>query len=141
MTGPYDDIIHLPHHTSTTRSPMPLQDRAAQFAPFAALTGYDTVISETARLTDYQIELEEDDQIDLDRRLAFLLQHRDAHPLISVTHFVPDSHKAGGTYITTKGHLKKVDEYSRQLVLSGGISIPLEHIAAIESDQLPDILW
>lgn len=109
--GPYDDIINLPHHTSTTRPRMPRENRAAMFSPFAALTGYEAAIKETARLTDERIELSENMIEDLDAKLAILAEKVEEHPKIAVTYFRSDAKKAGGAYVTTAGALKKIDEY------------------------------
>ncbi len=140
MADPYDDIIDLPHHVSAKHARMPLQDRAAQFAPFAALTGYGAAIKETGRQTDPQLELEEDDRVILDRRQAFLCSILDEQPVISVTYFVPDARKAGGSYVTTEGPLKRVDEFARQLIFFDGTKISLDAVTAIESDCFSHLL-
>ena len=103
MTEDYSDIINLPHHVSHNHPQMPMMARAAQFAPFAALTGYDTVIHETARLTDKQVKLEEYDNERLNRMFAELMSILDNHPKITVSYFLPDERKAGGSYNTTSG--------------------------------------
>ena len=133
-THPYNDIMHLPHHVSTTRARMPGIDRAAQFAPFAALTGYDTVIQETGRLTDRRIELTEDSRTALDRKQQLLLDNMADRPEVSVTYFVPDERKAGGAYVTVTGRVKKVDDYQRLLLLTDGTKIPLDEILDMESE-------
>lgn len=133
MTGPYDDIIHLPHHVSPTRPRMSTIDRAAQFSPFAALTGYDAAIRETVRMTDTKNELDEDTQAMLNRKQAYLLERIAEHPALSITFFVTDMKKAGGTYITVTGNLKKLDEYERMMIFTDGAKIPLDDIAEIES--------
>ena len=135
MSGPYDDIIHLPHSTSKNRPRMSIHDRAAQFSPFAALSGHAAAIAETARLTDRKLELDEDTKAGLDRRQAILLEHISERPEITVTWFRPDERKSGGAYITTTGRLKKIDEIERVLVLTDGIRIPLEDVASLESDS------
>lgn len=138
MTGPYDDIIDLPRPVSRTRPRMPVRDRAAIFSPFAALAGHGAAIAETARLTDQKAELDEDARAELDRRQAALLEHIDQQPEIAVTWFQKDEKKTGGSYVTTAGRLKKLDDARRALVLTDGTAIPLEDIAALESACLGD---
>lgn len=121
----YDDIIDLPHHVSRKHPPMPLFDRAAQFAPFAALNGHEAAIKETARLTEAEIELDEDSKELLDIRLRQLQEHLAEHPEVSVTYFRPDEKKAGGVYETVTGKVKKVDEYVGELVFTDGRRIGL----------------
>ena len=120
----YDDIINLPHHVSKNHPPMPMMNRAAQFAPFAALTGYDAVINETGRLTDGFIELDENKTETLNRRIAELMEEIDGHPLVTITFFKPDERKAGGSYSTVSGQLKKVDEFYQLLVMENDTVIP-----------------
>lgn len=130
----YDDIIDLPHHVSATRSRMSMIDRAAQFSPFAALTGYDAAIKETGRLTDERIELSEESRAVLDRKQQLLLDNLADRPEVSVTYFVPDERKAGGAYVTVTGRVKKVDDYQRLLLLTDGTKIPLDEILDMESE-------
>jgi len=134
MTSPYPyaDIIHLPHHISKKHRPMPLADRAAQFSPFAALTGYDDVINETARLVDQKTELSEDARLLLDRKLHTLSINIDEQPEINITYFVPDTKKDGGAYLSVYGMLKKIDPIHRELVLTDGTSISFEDILDID---------
>ncbi len=139
MTGPYDEIIHLPHHVSSTRPRMSMIDRAAQFSPFAALVGYDAEIKEAGRLTERKRTLDEDIQAVLSRKQAYLLERIAEHPLLSVTFFVPDKKKAGGAYMTMTGNLKKVDEYERMMIFTDGMKIPLDDVAEIESVLLRDM--
>lgn len=134
MSGKYDDIIDLPHHVSATRPQMSMIDRAAQFSPFAALTGYDAAIKETGRLTDEKIEIDEDTKASLDMKQAYLMEIIDEQPEISVTYFLPDTKKTGGAYVTVTGNLKRFDEYERLLILTNGKKIPMDDIADIESD-------
>lgn len=134
MGGQYDDIINLPHHISATRPQMSMIDRAAQFSPFAALTGYDAAIKETGRLTDEKIELDEDTKAALDMKQAYLLEIIDDQPEITVTYFLPDTKKSGGAYVTVTGNLKRFDEYERLLILTNGKKIPMDDIADIECD-------
>lgn len=139
MSGPYDDIIQLPHPTSAKHPRMPLSDRAAQFSPFAALSGHGEALAETARLTDRQIELSEDDKAVLDQKQHILLEHIKEHPQISVTWFQPDEKKDGGQYITTTGRLKRIDEFNQVLLLAGDIKIPLIYVVDLSSETLPNM--
>ena len=136
----YDDIIHLPHHVSKTRPQMSLEDRAAQFSPFAALTGYDAAILETGRLTEDKLELGEETQAILDRKQRYLAEIIDTKPEITVTYFVPDEKKSGGAYSTVTGFLKRIDEYERVLMLTDGRKIQLDAIIDIESDEFENVL-
>ena len=133
MSGPYDDIINLPHPTSKRHPRMPIRDRAAIFSPFAALSGHGAAIAETARLTERRMELDEDSRAELDRKQAVLLEHMDEQPEITVTWFQPDEKKDGGAYLTATGRLKKLRELERLLVLADGTEIPLEDVVALES--------
>lgn len=130
----YDDIIDLPHHVSPTRPRMSMIDRAAQFSPFAALTGYDAAIKETGRLTDQRIELSEDSRAALDRKQQLLVECLADQPEVSVTYFIPDERKSGGAYVTVTGIVKKVDDYQRLLLLTEGTKIPLDDILELESE-------
>ena len=133
MSGPYDDIINLPHPTSQRHPRMPIHDRAAIFSPFAALSGHGAAIAETARLTERRMELDEDTRAELDSKQAVLLEHIDEQPEITITWFQPDEKKDGGAYLTTTGRLKKLRELERLLVLADGAEIPLEDVVALES--------
>ena len=133
MSGPYDDIINLPHPTSQRHPRMPIRDRAAIFSPFAALSGHGAAIAETARLTERRIELDEDTRAELDRRQAVLLEHMDKQPEVTVTWFQPDERKDGGVHLTTIGRLRKLREPERILLLTDGTEIPLEDVVALES--------
>lgn len=135
MSGPYDDIINLPHPTSIKHPRMSIQNRAAIFSPFAALSGHAGAIAETARLTERRMELDEDTKAELDRRQAILLEHIREQPEITVTCFQPDELKEGGAYLTTTGRLKKIDPIERTLVLLGGIRIQLEDVINLESSH------
>ena len=131
---PYDDIIHLPHPTSTKHPRMPIRDRAAIFSPFAALSGHSAAIAETARLTDRRLELDEDARAELDRRQQVLWEHLAERPEVSVTWFRPDGKKDGGAYVTSTGRLKRIDEVERTLVLTDGTVIALDDVMGIDSD-------
>ena len=128
MSGKYDDIINLPHPTSKRFSRMPLEERAAQFSPFAALTGYDAVIRETARLTDRRVELDECRRQELDAALRDLAARLDSRPEVLVTYFLEDTRKEGGEYVHVSGRLKKIDSFSRVLVLEDGTMIPIDDV-------------
>ena len=130
--GKYDDIIDLPHHISATRPRMPMDDRAAQFMPFRALTGYEDAVHETARLTEERVELTEDEKAVLDGKLQRLTDRLDSHPQVTLTWFQPDKKKAGGAYITTTGQLKKIDDFAGVLILLSGERIFIEDILDIQ---------
>ena len=133
---PYEDIVDLPHHVSKKRPQMPLIDRAAQFAPFAALTGYDAAIKETGRLTEAQIEMDEDRKIELDRVLRVLIEKHVQNPEVSITYFQPDEKKDGGAYVTVTGQVRKIDDFERTVMLMDGREIPIDLITAIERNEL-----
>ena len=132
----YQDMIELPHHVSKTHARMPVQDRAAQFAPFAALTGHHEAVKETARLTDERIELDEYCKAGLDRKLREIRECLESEPRVSVTYFLPDSYKAGGSYVTAEGYVKKIDEYEGLLLMEDGTRIRVEDIIELEGQDL-----
>lgn len=134
MKNPYDDIIHLPHPTSRKHPRMSAHDRAAQFAPFAALTGYDSSIAEAARLTNRKIELDEYSKDALNEKLSVIQEQLDIQPEVSVTYFQSDHKKSGGSYITATGCVKKIDTYEHVLVFRDAKKIPIEDIFAIEGE-------
>ena len=129
----YDDIIDLPRPKSAHES-MPMSDRAAQFSPFAALTGYEDAIDETARLTDARVELGESAVEELERALAGIAAHISERPEITVTYFVPDGRKEGGAYMTCTGALKRIDELERALVFADGARIAVGDIFFVEDN-------
>lgn len=131
-TTKYDDILYLPHPVSKKHSQMSLADRAAQFSPFAALTGHEDAIRETARLTDERIELDENRKRILNEKLLLILELISHRPVVSITYFQPDKKKEGGAYITVSGNLKKLDEYHRLLELTDGVQIPIDEIYELE---------
>lgn len=133
-TDQYDDIIHLPHHVSRRHARMSRLDRAAQFSPFAALTGFDATIAETGRLTDRSIELDESRKEMLNQHLRYLLSVIGQQPGVRVTYFREDERKAGGAYVTVTGRVKKVDAYEHAIVLMDGTVIPMELVRDIEVD-------
>ena len=130
--GKYDDIINLPHHVSATRPHMPMIDRAAQFQPFRALSGYEDAVQETARLTDEKIELTEDEKALLDAWLQRLADEIGGQPKVTLTYFQPDKRKAGGAYVTVTGQLKKIDDLEGALILLDGGRVQIENILTIQ---------
>ena len=130
----YKDIINLPHKQSNKRPHMPLLDRAAQFAPFAALTGYDDAVKETARLTDRQIEIGEDTKIALNERLRIAMEQIENHPVITVTYFMADSRKNGGAYVKHTGVIKKIDECERKVIFRDQMVIPIDCIYEMDGE-------
>ena len=124
METPYDDIMQMPHPDSSRHTRMPLRNRAAQFAPFSALTGYQEAVQETARLTDRRMELDEDAKAALDERLRMVRAHLGEPCEWTFTYFVPDSKKSGGAYVTVSGVVKRLDTCERTVVLQNGIGIP-----------------
>ncbi len=133
MRRSYEDIINLPHHVSPKHPQMSMEDRAAQFSPFAALNGHESVISETGRLTERKIELAEDARAELDFKQSVLAEMAGEQPAVNVIYFEPDARKSGGKYVTACGRLRKLDEYERILVLTDGTKISLDDVLDIES--------
>ncbi len=131
MNSPYADIIHLPHHVSQNHPQMPMHDRAAQFAPFAALTGYDDSIAEAGRLTTERRELSEQEQNELNRRFDFLINRLKGSSEVDIVHFVPDVRKPGGEYQTTTGSIKNISLPERIITLDTGVIIHLDDISYI----------
>lgn len=131
MDNKYAHILNMPHHTSKTRPRMSLSRRAAQFAPFAALTGYEAVIEETARQTEDAVCLDESQVARIDRCLQRLKEEIGRHPAVWVKVFCPDARKAGGSYRVIRGKVKKIDELLQKMVLNSGETIPFEHIVQI----------
>ncbi len=132
---PYDDILYLPHHTSATRPRMPALDRAAQFSPFAALTGYDDVIQETARLTDRPADLDENRKEFLNEKLQMVAEMIEERPEITLTYFEPDERKTGGAYVSVTGRVEKLDEIRCVLVLKDGTAVSFSQIYELESGR------
>lgn len=158
----YDDIINLPHHVSSKHPPMPALDRAAQFSPFAALTGHTEAIKETARLTEEQIELDEDSKEILNEQLLLLknsikngntrnnrnnnenienseasevFEDPTALPEVTVTYFKPDEKKTGGSYVTFTGTVKKFNEYERTIIFDSGETILIDRLIKISQNS------
>lgn len=134
MTHRYDDIIHLPHPSSAKRPRMPRANRAAQFAPFAALSGYEDTVSETARLTDRMIEPDEDSLALLNDRLHALAADS-SRPEVLFTVFEPDERKEGGAYVEIRGRIRRVDEAARMLMLTDRSTLAMERILRIDFPQ------
>lgn len=131
----YDDIIELPHHVSRVHPAMPIRDRAAQFAPFAALTGYEDALREAARLTDCRPELDESRRAELDLVLQQLKDDIKSSPPISIKYFKPDEKKDGGACLCLSGRVKRIDEYSRALTMDSGTVIPMENILELWPEE------
>lgn len=139
MKNSYDDIIHLPHPTSTAHARMSTASRAAQFAPFSALTGHDAAVKEAARLTDRQTELEEGELANLNSKLQILADHRAERPEVSIIYFRPDMKKAGGAYVRTTGIVKKVDDFEGVISLVSGEQIAFERILEVVCDLFQEL--
>ena len=134
MKHPYDDIIDLPHHVSKRHPQMSMYNRAAQFAPFAALTGHDAAITEAARLTDAEHELSESDAEVLNRKLEYILQNLKDNIFVEVEYFQPDDKKAGGSYRTKTGYVKKSNPLAGTLVMDDGSLIQIRYIKDIKGN-------
>ena len=134
-THKYDDIIDLPHHVSPKRAGMPMLDRAAQFSPFSALTGYEDVIEESGRLTEVSTELTESARQVLNEKLLRLQEKQADRPAVTVTFFRPDDRKAGGSYVTVTGNVRRVDDCLQVLCLTDGTAIPMDAIYEIVMDR------
>ena len=130
----YDDIIVLPHPISVKHTQMAREDRAAQFSPFAALTGYDEAISETQRLTETKKELDEDVKTRLNEKIAVLATRIAEHPVVKITYFKEDGKKEGGAYLTIVGAVRKVKEFEKILQMEDGTEIPLADVSGIEGE-------
>lgn len=135
MKGPYDDIITLPHPTSRRHPRMPAADRAAQFAPFAALTGYAAAVKETARETEAFTELAEDEAMALDRQLRLLEERVRQRPWVVLTCFQPDQRKAGGAYVEVRGRVKRLDATAGAITLEDGREVPISYILEIKEED------
>ncbi len=130
----YDDIINLPHHVSKRHPQMPLLNRAAQFSPFAALTGHEDAIRETARLTESFTELDEDQKKMLDAQLQMIRENLEREPECEITYFRPDEKKNGGSYVTACGRIKKIDEFAHRILFTDGKALPMQHLFAIRGE-------
>lgn len=129
--GKYDDIINLPRHVSKKHPQMSLEARSAQFAPFAALTGYDEQIQETTRVTSHRKDLNEELKIILDKKIKIIQERINTKPEITITYFLPDSKKSGGEYVTVIGKVIKINLYKQLIVLEDKTEIPIEDVSEI----------
>ena len=127
----YDNIINLPHRTSDKHPRMSRENRAAQFSPFAALTGYNAEINETARLTDEKLELSEDRINDINIKLQIVNDNIDECPEVTIEYFVPDKKKSGGAYVTVSGNVRRIEEHERVLIMKDGSTVSIDDIYAI----------
>ena len=134
MTDNYDDIIYLPRHVSKRHPQMSLYNRAAQFAPFAALTGYGEAIAEIARQTNPKIEMMEDDRQLMDRKLLLLTNHLEEEPTITITYFQPDRRKSGGQYLTITGVVKAIRTNERIIIMKDRKKISIDTIVGLEGE-------
>lgn len=130
----YEDIIDLPHHVSPNRPHMSALERAAQFAPFAALSGYGDAVNETARLTDRRLELDEYAKEELNQKLQIIANYAGDSTKVSIIYFRPDTKKAGGEYVTLTGCVKKIDEYERTVLMQSGEKISIDEIISLDGD-------
>ena len=137
QTDQYRDMLYLPHKQSATRKHMSVHDRAAQFAPFAALSGYDSAIDETARFTEDRLPRSEADEELLNERVRFLSERIAEQPEVTVTYFLPDERKAGGAYVACTGRVKRIEPLPQRILFTDGREIPLEDILTIESPLFP----
>ncbi len=135
----FDDIINLPHHVSSDRKHMSASDRAAQFSPFAAVAGYDGAIKESARRTDYKIEMDEDKKTILDEKLRIIQDQLSSHHVIEILFFKQDEIKSGGSYISIIGRVKKIKELERSVIMQDGTEIPIENIVDIKGEMFQTI--
>lgn len=131
---PYEDIVDLPHHVSKKYPQPTMADRAARFAPFAAITGYEEMVLEEARITDARIELDENSKAALNEKLNMILEFLDEQPEVSITYFEPDKKKAGGAYITITGTVKRIDEYEHLVIMTDGKKINIDDIYNLQSE-------
>ena len=135
----YDDIINLPNPTSTKHPRMPLSDRAAQFSPFAALTGHEAALKETARRTDEKLMLSDEVIAELNEKLKLIAETIGTQQVVRITYFVPDNKKAGGAYISHAGYVKRIDKYEHTVVMEDKTVIPSEQISDIEGEMFGDM--
>ena len=139
MNRKYNEIMGLPHHVSKNRPQMPMSDRAAQFAPFAALTGYDAAIKEIGRLTDERVELDVEALSALDMKYQILMEALDEAPEVTITYFQPDERKAGGKYVSAVGAVKKIDDFERRITMRDGTRIPMDDVLSIDGEMFSSL--
>lgn len=137
--GKYDDMVYMQNPTPTCKPRMSLHDRAAQFSPFAALTGFEDAVEETARLTDTRLELSEDMKTILNEKMQMILDNAENEPIVTITYFVPDKKKSGGAYVDVTGIVKEIDEYERCIVMTDKKKIPIEQIREISGELFSGI--
>ncbi len=137
--GKYDDMVYMQNPTPTCKPRMSLHDRAAQFSPFAALTGYEDAVEETARLTDARLELSEDMKTILNEKMQMILDNAESEPVVAITYFLPDKKKSGGAYVEVTGVVKEIDEYERCIVMTDKKKIPIEQIREINGELFSGI--
>lgn len=130
----YSDIFDRPHHVSTKRAPMSRANRAAQFSPFAALTGYDSLVAESARVTEQRVELSDDEYEVLNRRLNFLQEHIARLPLVHILYYEPDKKKDGGSYVEFSGSIKRFKKIEGLLLTDTDIEIPFSNIIELSGE-------
>ena len=130
---PYEDIVNLPPHISKKHPQPTMLDRAARFAPFAAITGYEEMVLEEARVTEERVELDEGTLAILNEKLNIIHESLDSEPIIKITYFEPDKKKSGGAYVSVTGTVKRIDEYERIVIMSDGKKIPIDEIFGLES--------
>lgn len=140
---PYEDIVDLPPHISKKHPQPTMLERAARFSPFAAITGYEEMVKEAARVTDKKIELDEGDKEILNEKLLFVTEMCESDAIINITYFIPDSLKSGGRYTTVSGSIKRIDEYERKILFTDGTTIPIDDIYQIDGDMfnINDFVW
>ena len=131
----YEDIIGLEHHQSKTHPHMSIHDRAAQFAPFSALTGHGAAIAETARLTEHEIELDEYVMEKIDEKLRWLAENLESKPQVTITYLVPKEKKGGGAFVQKTGYVKKLDSYRKTILLTDETCIAIEKIKEIDIEK------
>ena len=131
---PYEDIVDLPHHVSRKHPQPTMADRAARFTPFAAITGYEEMVLEEARVTDDRIEMDESSKAALNEKLNMILEFIDEQPEVSITYFEPDKRKAGGAYVTVTGTVKRIDEYEHLVIMTDGKKINIDDIYNLQSE-------
>ena len=136
MDKKYAAIAGVPHHVSRVHPQMSMEDRAAQFSPFAALTGYGDVILETQRLTDEKVELDEEALALLDEKYQMLMRRMDEHPVVQITYFQPDERKEGGAYVTVTGVVRRVDDVMKKITMQDGNEIEMGKILNVEYENI-----
>ena len=141
MNEIYKEIINLPHHVSEKRPHMSMIDRAAQFSPFAALTGHEAALDETARLTDVFVEPDEDEKQIINAKLHLLIDLIEEKPLVTVTYFVPDEKKDGGRYVNITGYLQKINTMKREITMNCSVCIPVDFISGIHGEIFDGIIY